>query len=195
MPKKIDPEVQTKAARLVADHVGEYPSLTAASARSPSKSVSAPRLCAAESCRPRSTVVSAMAPWPRSRLRSRNSRPRTGGCETTWKSYVRERISSWGIRPPTGPDSSRIWLVGTLKAPATSRGPTWKNQSFVTCPTGWLHCCAMNFVPSLEGFTSYQDRIPPSSVLAEIVLILHCGRRQVYPWNRSLSNPWDRIFR
>jgi transposase len=32
MPKKIDPEVQTRAVRLVSDHLGEYPSLTAASA-------------------------------------------------------------------------------------------------------------------------------------------------------------------
>ena len=32
MPKKIDPEVQARAVRLVADHLGEYPSLTAASA-------------------------------------------------------------------------------------------------------------------------------------------------------------------
>ncbi len=32
MPKKIDPEVQARAVRLVADHLGEYSSLTAASA-------------------------------------------------------------------------------------------------------------------------------------------------------------------
>lgn len=32
MPKKIDPEVQARAVRLVSDHLGEYPSLTAASA-------------------------------------------------------------------------------------------------------------------------------------------------------------------
>jgi transposase len=32
MPKKIDPEVQARAVRLVNDHLGEYPSLTAASA-------------------------------------------------------------------------------------------------------------------------------------------------------------------
>lgn len=32
MPKRIDPEVQARAVRLVADHLGEYPSLTAASA-------------------------------------------------------------------------------------------------------------------------------------------------------------------
>lgn len=32
MPKRIDPEVQTRAVRLVTDHLGEYPSLTAASA-------------------------------------------------------------------------------------------------------------------------------------------------------------------
>ncbi len=32
MPKKIDPEVQARAVRLVADHLSEYPSLTAASA-------------------------------------------------------------------------------------------------------------------------------------------------------------------
>ena len=32
MPKKIDPEVRARAVRLVADHLGEYPSLTAASA-------------------------------------------------------------------------------------------------------------------------------------------------------------------
>ena len=31
MPKKIDPEVRAHAVRLVADHLGEYPSLTAAS--------------------------------------------------------------------------------------------------------------------------------------------------------------------
>ena len=31
MPKKIDPEVRARAARLVADHLGEYPSLTAVS--------------------------------------------------------------------------------------------------------------------------------------------------------------------
>lgn len=30
--KKIDPEVRARAVRLVADHLGEYPSLTAASA-------------------------------------------------------------------------------------------------------------------------------------------------------------------
>ena len=32
MPKKIDPEVQARAVRLVNDHLGEYPSLTEASA-------------------------------------------------------------------------------------------------------------------------------------------------------------------
>ncbi len=32
MPKKIDPEVQARAVRLVADHLSEYSSLTAASA-------------------------------------------------------------------------------------------------------------------------------------------------------------------
>ncbi len=32
MPKKIDSEVRARAVRLVADHLGEYPSLTAASA-------------------------------------------------------------------------------------------------------------------------------------------------------------------
>ena len=32
MPKKIDPEVRARAVRLVADHLGEYPSLIAASA-------------------------------------------------------------------------------------------------------------------------------------------------------------------
>lgn len=32
MPKKIDPEVRARAVRLVSDHLGEYPSLTAASA-------------------------------------------------------------------------------------------------------------------------------------------------------------------
>lgn len=32
MPKKIDPEVRARAVRLVNDHLGEYPSLTAASA-------------------------------------------------------------------------------------------------------------------------------------------------------------------
>ena len=32
MTKKIDPEVRARAVRLVADHLGEYPSLTAASA-------------------------------------------------------------------------------------------------------------------------------------------------------------------
>jgi transposase-like protein len=32
MPKKIDPEVQARAVRLVNDHLGEYASLTAASA-------------------------------------------------------------------------------------------------------------------------------------------------------------------
>ena len=32
MPMKIDPEVQARAVRLVNDHLGEYPSLTAASA-------------------------------------------------------------------------------------------------------------------------------------------------------------------
>ena len=30
MPKKIDPEVRARAVRLAADHLGEYPSLTAA---------------------------------------------------------------------------------------------------------------------------------------------------------------------
>ena len=30
MPKKIDPEVRARAVRWVADHLGEYPSLTAA---------------------------------------------------------------------------------------------------------------------------------------------------------------------
>jgi len=32
MPKKIDPERKARAVRLVSDHIGEYPSLTAASA-------------------------------------------------------------------------------------------------------------------------------------------------------------------
>lgn len=32
MPKKIDPEIKARAVRLVTDHLGEYPSLTAASA-------------------------------------------------------------------------------------------------------------------------------------------------------------------
>lgn len=32
MPKKIDPEVKARAVRLVTEHLGEYPSLTAASA-------------------------------------------------------------------------------------------------------------------------------------------------------------------
>ena len=32
MPKKIDPELKARAVRLVSEHVGEYPSLTAASA-------------------------------------------------------------------------------------------------------------------------------------------------------------------
>src|SRR5665647_3955030 len=32
MPKKIDPELKARAVRLVSDHIGEYPSLTAASA-------------------------------------------------------------------------------------------------------------------------------------------------------------------
>ena len=32
MPKEIDPEVRSRAVRLVAEHLGEYPSLTAASA-------------------------------------------------------------------------------------------------------------------------------------------------------------------
>jgi transposase len=32
MPKRIDPEVRARAVRLVAEHLGEYPSLTAASA-------------------------------------------------------------------------------------------------------------------------------------------------------------------
>ena len=32
MPKMIDPEVRARAVRLVADHLGEYPWLTAASA-------------------------------------------------------------------------------------------------------------------------------------------------------------------
>jgi transposase-like protein len=32
MPKKIDPELKARAVRLVTDHLGEYPSLTAASA-------------------------------------------------------------------------------------------------------------------------------------------------------------------
>lgn len=32
MPKKIDPELKARAVRLVAEHAGEYPSLTAASA-------------------------------------------------------------------------------------------------------------------------------------------------------------------
>ena len=32
MPKKIDEEVKARAVRLVSDHLGEYPSLTAASA-------------------------------------------------------------------------------------------------------------------------------------------------------------------
>ena len=32
MPKKIDTELKARAVRLVADHIGEYPSLTAASA-------------------------------------------------------------------------------------------------------------------------------------------------------------------
>src|SRR5450756_809913 len=31
MPKKIDPELKARAVRLVSEHVGEYPSLTAAS--------------------------------------------------------------------------------------------------------------------------------------------------------------------
>ncbi len=32
MPKKIDPEVRARAVRLVTEHAGEYPSVTAASA-------------------------------------------------------------------------------------------------------------------------------------------------------------------
>ena len=32
MPKKIDPEIKARAVRLVTDHLGEYPTLTAASA-------------------------------------------------------------------------------------------------------------------------------------------------------------------
>src|SRR5665648_124054 len=32
MPKKIDPELKARAVRLVSEHIGEYPSLTAASA-------------------------------------------------------------------------------------------------------------------------------------------------------------------
>lgn len=32
MPKKIDPEIKARAVRLVTDHLGEYPSLTAAAA-------------------------------------------------------------------------------------------------------------------------------------------------------------------
>ncbi len=32
MPKKIDEELKARAVRLISDHVGEYPSLTAASA-------------------------------------------------------------------------------------------------------------------------------------------------------------------
>ena len=32
MPKKIDPELRARALRLVSEHLGEYPSLTAASA-------------------------------------------------------------------------------------------------------------------------------------------------------------------
>ena len=32
MAKKIDPELRARAVRLVSDHAGEYPSLTAASA-------------------------------------------------------------------------------------------------------------------------------------------------------------------
>jgi len=31
MPKKIDPELKARAVRLVSDHIGEYPPLTAAS--------------------------------------------------------------------------------------------------------------------------------------------------------------------
>lgn len=32
MPKKIDPELKARAVRLVSDHIGEYPSLSAAAA-------------------------------------------------------------------------------------------------------------------------------------------------------------------
>src|SRR5665648_762218 len=32
MPKKIDPELKARAVRLVSEHIGQYPSLTAASA-------------------------------------------------------------------------------------------------------------------------------------------------------------------
>ena len=44
MPKKIDPEVKARAVRLVREHRQEYPSLTAASARWPARSVSGTRV-------------------------------------------------------------------------------------------------------------------------------------------------------
>jgi hypothetical protein len=54
MPKKINPEVRARAVRLVADHLGEYPSLTAASAAVAKQVVSVMRACAGGFCRPRS---------------------------------------------------------------------------------------------------------------------------------------------
>ena len=72
MPKKIDPEVRARAVRLVADHLGEYPSLTAASA-AVAKQVGVGH----ESVRrwvlhSRSMVASVVVPRPRSWLRSEN---------------------------------------------------------------------------------------------------------------------------
>jgi hypothetical protein len=45
MPKMIDPELKARPVRLVSEHRREYPNLTAAAARSPSRSVSGRSQC------------------------------------------------------------------------------------------------------------------------------------------------------
>jgi hypothetical protein len=73
MPKKIDPEVRSRAVRLVNDHLAEYSSLTAASAAVAKQvGVSKETVRPWARCRPRSTADRARARrvrnWPRSRL-------------------------------------------------------------------------------------------------------------------------------
>lgn len=86
MPKKIDPEVQARAVRLVNDHLGEYPSLTAASA-AVAKQVGVGRETV------RRWVVQAQVDGGQrggdhveEPLRSSGSRPRTSDCVKTSRS-------------------------------------------------------------------------------------------------------------
>jgi transposase len=87
MPKKIDPELKARAVRLVSEHIGEYPSLTAASA------VVAEQFGVGKESVRRSVVqgqfdgtvhigVRRARSWPRSRL----SRPRFAASRGTTRS-------------------------------------------------------------------------------------------------------------